>query len=169
MTAQGIINTLCYATENPLYMYPPASLCQLRLVKEKNRGWMSEEVKEKHNTLLLTKLQGDKSECEIISPFFCSLCVFFFSSSGAFWMVPRNCPGLPSSVLHIKCNTELTLMCDFPSTCRPKWICTSTIIFCHYSFWVRHCAEIQTILAGWHKKMWRKMKRKRVKLVWLWQ
>lgn len=109
----------------------------------------SEEVTEKH-------LAIDKSDREtVLSLLFAlhpaSLC-FSSPPSGRSRTVPRNCPGLLSSVLHLMCNAEHTLMCDFPSTCRPKWIGTSAIIFCHYSFQARLCAEIQTILAARGKK-----------------
>ena len=144
------------------------------------KSWRRNEVTEKHTCCWQNC--SVRSECLSIVPSPLSLpslpllgcvcvcvcgcvCVVFCLSC------PRNHPGLTElCVAHQVRLSERTLMCDFPSTYRPKWIGTSAIIFCHYSFQARHCVEIQTILAVWSKKRGRKKRgRKREKRVRLWQ
>lgn len=177
MTAQGIINTPYYTTENPLF-----NINQLYSVSWdwwKKRRELKEWGGKGKKTLAVDKPAGlNLNVCEMFSLFFCSppslfvcvrVCVFYLPLvlSDSAKKLPRP-PEL--CVAHQIRPSERTLMCDFPSTCCPKWICTSAIIFCHYSFWARHCAEIQTILAVWCKKKNReKGERKSVKLVGLWQ
>jgi len=109
-----------------MLQYPPFG--QLRLEKE------SERVRK--NTLA-----GDKTaRLNVYECYFSSFALL----PSPFSMLLDGAKKLPRPAL---CSSERTLMCDFPSTCHPKWIGTSTIIFCHYSFRSRHCAEIQTILA----------------------
>lgn len=148
--------------------------------EEKEGRWRSEEVKEKHNTCCWHNLRF-KSEC--LWNECCSLSSFALLPPSFMYVFfpPRvlldDAKKLPQPpelcVAHQVRPSECTLMCDFPSICRPKWIGTSAIIFCHYSFRARHCAEIQTILAEWRKKKKIEKKvggeKKRVKLLWLWQ
>lgn len=120
--------------------------------------WRSVEVKEKHTCCW----QNCRVKCECLwnvlsllllssLPLFCVW--FFFLPPRVLLDGAKKLPRPPElCVAHQVRPSERTLMCDFPSTCRPKWIGTNAIIFCHYSFWARHCAEIQTILAVWSKK-----------------
>lgn len=54
----------------------------------------------------------------------------------------------PSCVLHVNAvSPSARRRAIFPSKLGPKWMCISPIIFCHYSFWLRQCEDVQTFLA----------------------
>lgn len=86
--------------------------------ERKERRWRSEEVKEKH-TVAVDKTAGlNMNVCEmlsllLLSSFLLCVCVcgFFFFLLGCSWTMPRNCPGLLSSVLHIKCGRPSAHWC----------------------------------------------------------
>lgn len=159
---QGVINTAVACSSHPAVQYRQLSICQPRLVEEKGDG-VRRQKKSTLEAFRISKLSPNvgyvfPSSLARLAPSFFSC----FYLSRALLESAKELPWPPElCVAHQVQPSERTLMCYFPSTFCPKWICTSAIIFCHYSFRARHCEDVQTILAALRKKQKKKKKRRR--------